>query len=363
MKHLRRKTNLLYLLYHTKGATTAMAIAAVFFAWFVIGGLAFFGNDLFDRFTGKKTVPLPIAVDHKPPNSLINKIATSVGDIEIAIPIRVRQITEPVNIEPEVPNQDNIDTTTITDLEIKVQQSVIAPPPLFFESKETIPLSSLTSAGVITWTNFHREQDNKKPLVQNKQLDDAAKIKLDDMFAKQYFEHESPTGEGPADVVAKAGYDFLTVGENLALGDFRDDEELVTGWMNSPGHRENILKSSFTQIGVAVGKADYQGRQTWLAVQEFGTPKDVCDHPDQVLLKLVKDQESALNAMNIELHENQKELSEMNPQKDPDAYNNKVSELNALVKVYNNLVAKQKQNATIYNDQVNDFNICLASFK
>jgi uncharacterized protein YkwD len=92
------------------------------------------------------------------------------------------------------------------------------------------------------------------------------------MFENQYFAHESPTGEKVSDLAKKFGYDFLLIGENLAMGNFSSDEDLVLAWMESPGHRENILNEKYQEIGVAVKKGIFEGKEVWIAVQHFGLP-------------------------------------------------------------------------------------------
>ena len=153
-------------------------------------------------------------------------------------------------------------------------RNVSAPPPL--RKDGDAPNARLTEEGVFAETNRHRAENGRAALRYDATLDAAAEAKLKDMFDRQYFAHESPTGEGPADVIGKAGYDYVTVGENLALGNFADDRELVQAWMDSPGHRANILDAKFTEIGVAVGRGMFEGRMTWLAVQEFGKPASDC---------------------------------------------------------------------------------------
>ncbi|MDP3997281.1 MAG: CAP domain-containing protein, partial [bacterium] len=150
------------------------------------------------------------------------------------------------------------------------QKEILAPPPLRLPFSENA--GQLTSAGILRATNLHRGENNVAALTANTVLDKAAQAKLADMFAKQYFEHVSPDGAGPGDVVENAGYQFIRVGENLALGNFADDTELVQAWMDSPGHRANILYSGFSQIGIATTRGTYEGQQVWIAVQEFGLP-------------------------------------------------------------------------------------------
>src|SRR4051812_46532866 len=103
------------------------------------------------------------------------------------------------------------------------------------------------------------------------------------MISKRYFSHQFPTGAGPPEVVSASGYDFITVGENLALGVFKNEQDLIDAWMASPGHKENILNKEWREIGVAVVIGKYEGVEEYFAVQEFGTPASVCPKPSASL--------------------------------------------------------------------------------
>jgi uncharacterized protein YkwD len=84
--------------------------------------------------------------------------------------------------------------------------------------------------------------------------------KAKDMYNKGYFDHNSPTYGSPFDMMKQYGISYRYAGENIAKGQ-RTPQEVMTAWMNSPGHRANILSANFTTIGVAY----YNG--VW--VQEF----------------------------------------------------------------------------------------------
>jgi uncharacterized protein YkwD len=81
-----------------------------------------------------------------------------------------------------------------------------------------------------------------------------------DMAEKNYFEHVDPSGQSPADRVRAVGYSEKLVGENIAYGP-KSVEEVVQGWLNSPGHCENIMDPRFAEmgIGLAPGRADKRG--------------------------------------------------------------------------------------------------------
>jgi len=107
----------------------------------------------------------------------------------------------------------------------------------------------LTVKGVIDNTNKQRALNGDLPVLkENFKLNFSAEKKLQDMFVKQYFEHNSPEGIGVGDLGLQAGYEYIIIGENLALGNFKDDASLVDAWMASPGHRANILNKKYTEI-------------------------------------------------------------------------------------------------------------------
>lgn len=81
------------------------------------------------------------------------------------------------------------------------------------------------------------------------------------MIDKRYFAHNSPTYGTPFDMMEAFGIRFSAAGENIAQGQ-RTAQEVVNGWMNSPGHRANILSSVYNQIGVGAAKAS-NGTITW----------------------------------------------------------------------------------------------------
>lgn len=102
---------------------------------------------------------------------------------------------------------------------------------------------------VVTLVNQKRAQNGLKPLTANWQLSRVARYKSQDMHDKNYFSHTSPTYGSPFDMIKSFGISYRTAGENIAMG-YKTPQAVVDGWMNSPGHRANILNASFTQIGV-----------------------------------------------------------------------------------------------------------------
>lgn len=220
--------------------------------------------------------------------------------------------------------------------------------------------SNLTNTGIVTWTNNQREAQGLVPLHENAQLRAAAEAKVDDMFAKQYFEHESPDGKSPADVIGASGYTYIVVGENLALGNFKDDETLVQAWMDSPGHRANILNAKFQEIGTAAKKGMFEGKEVWLAVQEFGAPLSACPSPEAGLKSRIDANRAQLAANQSEL-QRQKAALNANRYKSQEEYNAAVGKYNRLVEQNNALADATQELVANYNTGVNEFNRCLES--
>lgn len=218
----------------------------------------------------------------------------------------------------------------------------------------------LTVPGIIKWTNIQRQENGGlAALKENSQLDTIAEERLADMFQKQYFAHVSPLGESATTVAADIGYDYLELGENLALGNFGGDEKVVAAWMASPGHRANILNPRYSEIGVAAREGIYEGESTWIAVQVFGKPASACPAAEQTLKNKTTDGENQLNLMEQQISTLKSEIDSMN-QNDRQAYNAAVDQYNALVEQYNNLLNQIKQMISQYNAEVAAFNRCVS---
>ncbi|MFE5889909.1 CAP domain-containing protein [Streptomyces sp. NPDC056462] len=108
---------------------------------------------------------------------------------------------------------------------------------------------SRTAAEVVDLTNRERARAGLSPLAVDAALGTAAQAYSADMAARAFYSHTSPEGTQPWDRAAAAGSRMRSIGENIACGQ-RSPGEVVEGWMNSPGHRANILKRDFTHIGI-----------------------------------------------------------------------------------------------------------------
>lgn len=128
--------------------------------------------------------------------------------------------------------------------------------------------SSLTEE-VLAATNAERARHRLAPLTADPRLATAAQRHSEDMVRRAFFAHENPDGAQVWDRAVAAGYRYRKVAENIAAGQ-RTAEEVVRGWMASPGHRANILDGELTQIGVGHAEGGTYGVY-W--TQVFGTPR------------------------------------------------------------------------------------------
>jgi hypothetical protein len=134
--------------------------------------------------------------------------------------------------------------------------------------------SQIPTETIINLTNTERKTANLNELKLNAKLSEAAYAKALDMFAKDYWAHNSPDGTEPWYFIQKSGYNYLNAGENLAR-DFNSAESIVNAWMNSPTHKANIMSGKYEDIGVAVVDGRLKGIETTLVVQMFGTPQSL----------------------------------------------------------------------------------------
>jgi hypothetical protein len=138
--------------------------------------------------------------------------------------------------------------------------------------EKTNLLGNVYSSVLVDLTNKSRVELNEKALVVSDTLTRVAQMKADDMAEKSYFAHTSPEGKTPWYWFSQAGYKFSYAGENLAI-DFHESADVEKAWLDSPGHRANILNKNFTEIGIATAEGTYNGHTTTYVVQVFGKPK------------------------------------------------------------------------------------------
>lgn len=129
-----------------------------------------------------------------------------------------------------------------------VQPSPTVPPTQAEQSSEQQNVSEYVQK-VVELTNVERTKNGLSALTINDSLNAAAQKHAEDMYINNYFSHTSQDGRTMSNRVQEYTTDYTTLGENIAMGQ-QTPEEVVAGWMNSPGHRANILNGNFQEIGI-----------------------------------------------------------------------------------------------------------------
>lgn len=223
-------------------------------------------------------------------------------------------------------------------------------------SSYNISNAKISIDGIIYYTNLERKKAGLLPLTKNNKLNISASKKVDDMFANQYFDHNSPKGDTAADIAKSVNYKFQIIGENLALGIFDTDKILVQAWMDSPTHRANILNPKYTEMGAAVGISDYKGQKQWMAVQHFGKPMPVCAEVDENTQKNIDTEKTSLESEEREL---QKMAGVIETTPIENLERNYISNYNEKVNNYNQRLNNLRKVIEDFNKTIVDYNNCL----
>ncbi|MDB5176132.1 MAG: hypothetical protein JWM81_990 [Candidatus Saccharibacteria bacterium] len=135
--------------------------------------------------------------------------------------------------------------------------------------------SDYSSQALLDDTNTQRAAAHELGLTIDTELTEAAQAKAVDMVQRNYWSHNTPDGLAPWTFIAKAGYSYEKAGENLAYG-FDNADETITGWMNSPEHKANILNTGYKNVGFGVVSAPhFQGKEgAIVVVAMYGAPAD-----------------------------------------------------------------------------------------
>ncbi|MEU1281625.1 CAP domain-containing protein [Streptomyces sp. NPDC005805] len=127
----------------------------------------------------------------------------------------------------------------------------------------TAPVSGHV-ARVVALVNSERSKAGCSPVTVNARLSKAAQAHSEDMASHRNMSHTGSDGSSAGDRITRAGYNWSTYGENVAYG-YSTPEQVMAGWMSSPGHKKNILNCGFKEIGVGLAQPD----DYW--TQNFGT--------------------------------------------------------------------------------------------
>jgi uncharacterized protein YkwD len=136
--------------------------------------------------------------------------------------------------------------------------------------------TSISASALLQETNIQRSQNGASALTLNSLLSSAAQAKANDMAARDYWSHTTPDGVQPWQFITNAGYSYSAAAENLAYG-FDTSAYTVAGWMNSPGHRANLINTSYQEVGFGIANsASYQGEgEQTIVVAMYAKPYTV----------------------------------------------------------------------------------------
>lgn len=146
---------------------------------------------------------------------------------------------------------------------------------------------NISSTSLLAVTNRQRTDDNEAALSLNPKLMSAAQTKANDMVNRNYWSHDTPDGKLPWSFMIAAGYSYQMAGENLAYG-FADANSVISGWMNSPEHRANILNSGYQDVGFGTSSSpdfNHSGPQT-IVVAMYGRSSTAPDNQVNISFKI-----------------------------------------------------------------------------
>lgn len=188
--------------------------------------------------------------------------------------------TEPISFSGENPQQQTAPENSRKDIQPQPgrEQNIFTnegypnnnqgirttPPEETNQGKQADEQTKQFQEQVVQLTNKEREKQGLSALQTDNDLAGVAQTKSEDMAAHNYFSHTSPTYGSPFDMLKQFGVEYTTAAENIASGQ-QSAQEVVTGWMNSPGHRKNILNKKVTHIGVGYAKDGAYWTQLFIA--------------------------------------------------------------------------------------------------
>ncbi len=156
--------------------------------------------------------------------------------------------------------------------------AISTPKSLFFPWEDR-----LSEEIILEKVNQRRGVTDIDPLSLDSNLSNLAKIKMEEMFEKQYFDYFSPSGKGIMDLLKEKEYDFDIVEMSIIKGYFEDEESVVDVWIESQEYQDNIYNPIFSKTGIASGYGIYEDTEIFMAVQVFGVPASDCIAPDEDL--------------------------------------------------------------------------------
>ena len=241
---MRPKARLLLLL---------VVIPVVVVGLVVTVGRAVLGDD-------SDTASNTVALSDPPSPALSDEDDSEASDPDATSTKQPKQKSDPSPTKSARVESKKSDKSTSTDEKKKSSEPT--------RSSSSTTASTTFASQVVKLTNAERTKAGCKSLKSNADLKSAAQKHSADMAKQDYFSHTGKDGRSPFDRMADAGYSFTAAAENIAAGQ-RTPADVVKGWMNSEGHKANILNCTYTEIGVGYAKGGSYGTY-W--TQDFGKP-------------------------------------------------------------------------------------------
>ena len=253
-------------------------------------------------------------------------------------------------------------------------------PEYLADQKRTIPRppaifsENLNATDIVKLTNEYRITLGLPPLRENFQLTHAAEYRANDMIRNSYYAHVNPvTGENPGDAIKQANYQFKSYAENIAMGNWQSNGHIVDGWINSPGHRANIVNPDIREIGVAIVKDNTTplGRPSvYYGVQLFASPMPDCSQPSKADKALLQDMQRKNDDIWRRVDDRRREIEALKNRIDCETnmatrnrlitdYNRQVDSFNSLAAEAKGMQDSLKLVVQSYNNKINEYNTCM----
>lgn len=197
-------------------------------------------------------VKTPVIPEKEPVVETPAPTKTPVVEKEVPVPVPVKEAPVVPEKAPEVVAPAPVETEKAP---VVNEQGT--------EEKEEVQVTSEMQE-VVNLTNNERAKAGLQALQIDTKLTQSAQAKSQDMKDKNYFSHTSPTYGSPFDQMKSFGVSYKSAAENIAMGQ-RTAAEVVDGWMNSPGHKANIMNASYTHIGVGLSDSGYYWTQQFIS--------------------------------------------------------------------------------------------------
>ncbi len=237
----------------------------------------------------------------------------------------------------------------------------------------------LNRTAIISLTNEARTSKGLSPLNENPLLNAVAEKRAQDMLEKQYFAHVSPFGEQASDIAQRIGYRYRIIAENIGSGRFVTNQKIIDGWMQSPGHRKNILSTDVEDLGAAIIKGNMNGEETWIAVQIFGlqspeVSQATCVVPSQTLLQEIQIKKTELLDLRDRLTRLKQDLDNEHAsietdrrlssrsQRDTNDLNLKIKVYNERSNLHNRYLADMKAKSIVLQSMINEYDEMLQTY-